>query len=189
MYLDQSAAKTRTVIVTGAPGAGKSSVSRGLAARLPRAARISADDLHAMIVSGGVWPLGRPRSEAVRQVDLCHRQIGVITTEFAAAGFDTVIDCVLPDGAHLEQLLRQLPPTTTSLVVLAPGGAVCRARNEGRPAEERFDFDDHVSLDASMQEGFGDRGWWLDTGELGLEATIQLISDGVLDGELGRLRE
>ena len=187
MHHDQSAAETRTVIVTGAPGSGKSSVSRGLAARLPRAARVSADDVHAMIVSGGVWPLGHPRAEAARQVDLCHRQIGAVTTAFAADGFDTVIDCVLPDAAHLEQLLRRLPQATTSLVVLAPGEAVSRARNESRAREDRFDFDDHVALDASMREGFGGRGWWLDTAGLGLDTTIQLIADGVLDGELGRL--
>ena len=67
--LDQPAC----VIITGMPAAGKSTLTRMVSSRLDRAARVDDDELSAMIISGGVWALGDPAAEAVRQVDLCHR--------------------------------------------------------------------------------------------------------------------
>lgn len=162
-------------IVTGMPGSGKSTVTRALAAALPRAARIAADDLNAMIVSGAVWPLGHPADEAARQVELCRRNTGSLAHNFAASGFTPVIDVVLPDGDHLERLVRQLPQQRARLVVLAPGEAACRARNAARSADEQFDFDGYGELDAAMRAGFGDRGQWIDSVDLSVEETVRAI--------------
>lgn len=176
-----------TVIVTGVPGAGKSTVSRGLAHEFPRAARVAADDLNAMILSGAVWPLGQPASDARRQIDLCYRNLAALATNFSDAGFVTIIDCVLPDRVHLDRLMTLLAEGRgpreshgrTSLVVLAPGEAACRARNARRAPEDRFDFDGYDELDRSMRQDFGDRGWWLDTSSLTAEATVRVIADGL----------
>lgn len=162
-------------IVTGMPGAGKSTVSHALAAALPRAARIRADDLNAMIVTGAVWPLGRPADEAERQVELCYRNLGALAHNFVASGFTTIIDCVLPDRDHLDRLLRQLPGQHARLVVLAPGEAACRDRNAGRSTDEQFDFDGYRELDATMRAGFGDRGRWIDSANLTGEQTVRTI--------------
>ncbi len=174
-------------IVTGSPGSGKSTVSRGLAGALHHAARVAADDLQAMLVSGAVWALGEPADEAARQVDLCYRNVGALSANFARAGFSTVIDCVVPDADHLDRLLGHLPAVPVSLVVLDPGGAVCRARNAQRPAADRFDFDDHEGLRRSMRSGFGDRGWWIDTAEQSVERTVHDVVEGAVAGRRGRL--
>jgi predicted kinase len=162
-------------IVTGMPGAGKSTVSRLVAAALPRAVRIRADDLNAMIVSGAVWPLGRPADEAERQVELCYRNLGALAHNFTASGFTTIVDCVLPDGDHLDRLLRQLPQQRARLVVLAPGEAACRDRNAARNTDEQFDFDGYSQLDATMRAGFGDQGQWIDSADLTGEQTVRTI--------------
>ncbi|MCJ1712901.1 AAA family ATPase [Curtobacterium sp. VKM Ac-2922] len=163
------------VILTGMPGAGKSTVSRLLAARRSRAARISADDLHSMIVSGAVWPLGLPADEADRQVDLVYRNLSALAENFADADFNVVIDCVIPDGAHLQRLLELMSPRSPELVVLAPGAVTCRERNAAREASEKFDFDGYEQLDESMRAGFGGRGRWLDTSNLSKDETAELI--------------
>lgn len=48
-------------------------MTRLIAQRLPRSARVSGDDLNEMIVNGRVWALGDPAVEAARQVLLCSR--------------------------------------------------------------------------------------------------------------------
>ncbi|WIE62222.1 AAA family ATPase [Curtobacterium sp. MCLR17_032] len=166
-------------IVTGMPGAGKSTVSRLVAAALPRAVRIGADDLNAMIVSGAVWPLGHPADEAERQVELCYRNLGALAHNFTASGFTTIVDCVLPDGDHLDRLLRQLPQQRARLVVLAPGEAACRDRNAARSEDEQFDFDGYRELDATMRVGFGDQGQWIDSADLTGEQTMRTILEQV----------
>lgn len=172
---DNAFSTTTPWIVTGMPGSGKSTVTRALAAALPRSARIAADDLNAMIVSGAVWPLGYPADEAARQVELCHRNTGSLARNFAVSGFTPVIDIVLPDGDHLDRLLRQLPQQRARLVVLAPGETACRARNDGRDTDEQFEFDGYGELDASMRAGFGDRGRWIDSVDLSVEETVRAI--------------
>jgi hypothetical protein len=51
-------------LVTGTPGAGKTTAARLLAGRFPRGAHIEADSLHQMIVSGRLWPDDGSRDEA-----------------------------------------------------------------------------------------------------------------------------
>jgi predicted kinase len=117
------------VIVSGMPGAGKSTVTRLAARLLPRAARIGGDDVNLMIGSGFVWFMGKPTDEALRQDELCNRNMCSLANNFIDFGFTVLVDSVLVDRSELDFFLALLSPRLARLVILAPGIDVCRRRN------------------------------------------------------------
>ncbi len=156
------------------PGAGKSTVADLLARSLPQAARVSGDVVAGMIRGGRVWALGEPADEARRQVDLTYRNQAMLANSFAAARFTAVIEAVIPDREQLDLIVELLDPAP-HLVVLAPGIASCRSRNATRAEDERWEFTSYESLEASMIEGYGEVGVWLDTADLTPQETVEMI--------------
>lgn len=148
------------------PGAGKSTVTRLVAERLPRSARLDGDEFNRMIVNGFVWALGEPADEAARQVELLHRNLCALATNFADAGFSPLIDAMIPSRDKLNVFRDLLAPRRLLFVVLAPGIDTCRYRNTIRNPADRFDFDGYEALEAAMKDEFGDTGWWFDTAKL-----------------------
>ncbi len=163
------------VIVSGMPGAGKSTVV-GLATRLlPKAAQIRGDDMDRMIRSGYVGWMGKPAREALRQDELCNRNMCSLANNFIDFGFTVLMDTVLADRAELDFFLALLSPRPVRLVVLAPGIEVCKERNASRDPVARFDFDGYERLEADMSREFGDVGWWFDTSTLTPDETAERL--------------
>lgn len=162
------------LLVTGAPGAGKSTVSRLLAAALTLSSVLNGDMIGGLVVSGYVWPLGEPADEAARQAALCNDNLCSLARNFMTAGFTPVIDWVIPDAKQLDVFRRSIGPQLR-LIVLDPGAQTCRERNTSRDTIEQFTYNGYAELRASMQAGFGVHGWWLNTSGLTPEATVQRI--------------
>src|SRR5689334_20668988 len=157
------------------PGAGKSTVTGLAAARLPKAAQVRGDDMNLMIKHGYVAWMGEPAREALRQDELCNRNMCALANNFVDFGFTVLMDTVLADRAELDFFLALLSPRPVRLVVLAPGIDVCKHRNANRAPHERFDFDGYEQLEADMTREFGDAGWWFDTSELTPDETARRL--------------
>lgn len=169
------------LLITGPPGAGKSTVSTLVAQALTRSALLNGDQVSRLVMSGHVWPLGEPACEASRQVQLCNQNLSALAANFAGHGFTPIIDWVVPDRGQLDFYRQALHPHPLLLVVLAPTSDVCRHRNTLRPPHEQFEFEDHDSLLTSMHNNFGELGWWLDTSQLTAQSTARLIVQHAYD--------
>lgn len=163
------------LLITGAPGAGKSTVSRLVAQALTRSALLNGDFFNELIVSGRVWALGEPAEEAGRQVRLCNDNLCALAENFAAAGSTPVLDWIIPDKHQLDLYRDILGHRRLLLVVLDPGSDVCQSRSMMRSPEQQFFFDDYDNLTTSMRNGFGDVGWWFDNSHLTPDETATHI--------------
>jgi hypothetical protein len=156
------------------PGAGKTTVTRLIAGMLARAALLRSEYLSEMVVSGRVWALGEPRSEARRQQLLTSRNMCMLANNFAAEDIMPVLDYGLFSRELLDLTLDKLTARPVMLVMLAPGLKVCQARNADRDDDERLDFD-YFSLDAELDREVGGIGWWFDTSALTPQETAARI--------------
>ena len=164
------------VIVTGMPGAGKTTVTSLVAGLMPRAAQVGGDAVNVMIRSGYVWFMGQPTAEALRQDELCNRNMCCLANNFIDFGFTVLMDTVLADRSELDFFIALMSPRPVRLVALDPGIAACRYRNARREPEDRFEFDGYERLDADMKRELGDIGWWLDTSAMTADQTAERLT-------------
>jgi tRNA uridine 5-carbamoylmethylation protein Kti12 len=160
-------------LVTGVPGAGKTTVALELAARLPRAAHVEADRLQEWIVSGRVWPHEDPRDEAMRQLDQRALHAACLANSYYNAGFLPVIDDIVVGPRRLGLFERELRPHPLGVVVLAPTIEVALERDRRRGYKRVGDRWAH--LDRHQRARLGHVGLWLDTGDMTPQDTVDAI--------------
>ena len=155
-------------LITGMPGAGKSTVALRLAMRLERGVHISGDQLHDMIVSGQVEPDGEPRDEAERQIKLTQHNACMLALSFSDAGYTPVFDWVIRDSRGLARFMDSLLGLTVSLVVLAPTASTLERRNP--IAHKRW-----AHLEEAMVRDLEGIGLWVDSSDLTADETVDHI--------------
>ncbi len=137
--------------------------------------------MNLMIHSGYVGWMDEPAADALRQDELCNRNMCALTNNFVDFGFVVLLDTVLADRAELDFFLALLSPRPVRLVVLAPGIDACRARDKLRRPEERSDFDGYERLEADMTRAFRDIGWRFYTSSLTPDETAEALVTHVCD--------
>lgn len=167
-------------IVTGMPGAGKSSVSNALVRRFPRGLHIPVDDLREWVVSGIAHPIPTWTPETTRQFRLARQAAARTARIYAEAGFAVAIDDVVFPAEAQALFVGPLQGFPVRKILLRPHVETALHRNTTR-TNKSFDTstltETIAGLDRYMDPGFfGKKGWAvIDSTELSLEETVDRI--------------
>jgi thymidylate kinase len=162
-------------LISGIPGAGKTTVAQAICARYAKAIHIPVDDLRELVISGHASPL-EWTEETSRQFALARGSAARMAADYSDQGFAAVIDDVVREEDMPE--FTHLAGRALTKVVLVPSLDVALARNRGRTNKV---FDTGVlepvvrRLYRSIADGCQQTDGWipLDTSDLDVEATVR----------------
>ncbi|WP_412028530.1 AAA family ATPase [Deinococcus yunweiensis] len=166
-------------VLSGSPGAGKSSVARALLARTPRGLHLPIDDLRDLVVSGLAPPSLTGDPEATRQFRLAREAARFHALLYAEAGFAVALDDVLWP-TDLPMLRVAWDGLDVRPVLLAPSLAVTHGRNAARVGKT-FDTALLVPMIDALHPGLQPDDFWaagwhvLDTSDLTVEQTADAL--------------
>ena len=160
------------LVISGIPGAGKSTIAAIVARRLERSAHIEAEVLQRFVVGGALWPDGEPRAEAMRQLRLRGRNVALLADSFFEAGITPIVDDVVI-GSRFDELRADVRSRPLLFVLLTPSLEAVRERNRQRPNKDVFEAWRH--LDAVARSETKRLGLWLDTSKQTAEESADEI--------------
>ncbi|MBB5233513.1 AAA family ATPase [Deinococcus budaensis] len=166
-------------MVSGSPGAGKSTVARALLQRFALGLHLPVDDLRDFVVSGHAPPRLDHPPEAARQFWLARTAAAHTARLYADAGFVVAVDDVLWP-ADLGLFTPHWAGLDVRPVLLAPGLAVAHERNATRTTKA-YDTRTLVPLIDALHpqmppDAYREAGWAVvDSARLSAEETVDAL--------------
>jgi len=143
------------IVLTGAPGSGKSTVAELLASRLDRAAHVPVDFFRKMI-KGGYASLHHWSDEVDRQYRIARASAAQTARNLVAGGFIPILDDVVP-AAWVDEWRTALTGLDCRFVALRPRLDVALRRNRERSiwtVDESLLGELHAMLEGPHTEGW-----------------------------------
>jgi energy-coupling factor transporter ATP-binding protein EcfA2 len=165
------------VILTGPPGAGKSTTARALAKTYPRSVHLHTDDFWRYIASGAIPPY-LPESDTQNQVVM--RVIQQAAFTYAAGGFTTLIDGIVGPWmlGHFRDLGDGADLPRVHYVVLRPARDETVRRAQARTAEDALvEEEPIVSLWAQFSDLGALESHAIDTTDQETADTVRAVRD------------
>ena len=169
----------RLILITGLTAAGKTTVGRHLASKLPRALHIDGDAVQRFVVSGAITMDVPPPPGAVEQLELRYAAALLVAALYRPAGFDVIVsDNIFED--HVKSLLASVlddgDTDRAYLVMLNPTLDAIRRRYDTRPGGGH----NHTLTPEALRQAVQRTpriGMWLDTSDLTADETAAHILD------------
>ncbi len=167
-------------IITGTPGAGKSTVAKALMQQFELGVHVPVDEIREWVVAGIAHPIPKWTEETERQFRLARWSALQTATIYAEAGFTVAIDDVVQEPVFQRQYQQLLHGYTIHKILLSPSVEVALERNAARTNKA---FDTKVltettrSLHAELLKSNGPQAGWkvIDSSRLSVDETVAQI--------------
>jgi chloramphenicol 3-O-phosphotransferase len=154
-------ARRAVILITGIQAAGKSTIAKLLAERLPQSVHVRGDLFRRMIINGRADMTPDPTSEAVRQLRLRYQLAAAVSDAYFQAGFTVIVQDVIL-GNLLAEMTAMIRSRPLLVIVLAPQAAAIADREENRD-KTAYGTWAIRQLDTVLRHETPRLGLWLDT--------------------------
>lgn len=169
------------VIITGPPGAGKSSVAEALCARYDRTVHLPVDDVQGWIRMGFIPPY---KVESYAQTLMIARAAARAATAFAAELYGVFLEGVIgPDSLKVMLEELQVSEATVHVATLLPSAETLVRRSRERSQVNAGVTDEMLGQVRAMFAGWAMPGATIDNSEMMAEQTADRVMDACGRGE------